>query len=58
MTRIEAGELSAVEDVMDRADVFRAAHALISNLPWGETVGVYDVLQVAKFLMEDARDSE
>ncbi|WP_199806509.1 hypothetical protein [Streptomyces sp. NRRL F-5630] len=35
-----------------RADVFRSAHALVTSLKWDETVGVYDVLQVARFLEE------
>lgn len=42
-------------DVMDRGDVFRAAHALVTGLPWGEEEkpSVYDVLSVAKWLEGD-----
>ncbi|CAO0836087.1 putative protein OS=Streptomyces microflavus OX=1919 GN=Smic_80970 PE=4 SV=1 [Streptomyces microflavus] len=37
---------------MQRVDLFRRAHALVNDLEWGDTVGVYDVLQVARFLEE------
>ncbi|MFD3361599.1 hypothetical protein ACFWW5_00665 [Streptomyces albidoflavus] len=54
MTAIDIGELSEdaglTEHLMSRADLFRSAHALVSSLEWSETVGVYDVLQVARFL--------
>ncbi|MEV7425179.1 hypothetical protein [Streptomyces sp. NPDC091212] len=56
MTAIDAGdpspELAAVEDELQRVDLFRRAHALVNDLAWGDTVGVYDVLQVARFLGE------
>lgn len=44
--------LPLVTDVMDRADVFQAAHALVTGLKWGESesASVYDVLCVAKWL--------
>lgn len=52
MTQIDAGnELSAAERVFTRTEVFRAAHALVTSLTWGgDTWGVYDVLQVARYL--------
>ncbi|MGI5404149.1 hypothetical protein ACQEVG_32805 [Streptomyces sp. CA-135486] len=51
MTQIDAGERSAAERALDRGDIFRAAHALVSGLKWGdEGFSVYDVLQVARFL--------
>ncbi|MGV9546833.1 hypothetical protein [Streptomyces ardesiacus] len=39
-------------DVMDRAEVFRAAHALVLDLEWDEREypAVFDVLSVAKWL--------
>ncbi|MEV7250239.1 hypothetical protein [Streptomyces cyaneofuscatus] len=56
MSTINAGEpspeLAAVEADMQRVDLFRRAHALVNDLEWGDTVGVYDVLQVARFLEE------
>ncbi|WP_069753001.1 hypothetical protein [Streptomyces sp. EN16] len=56
MATIDAGdpspELAAVEADMQRVDLFRRAHALVNDLEWGDTVGVYDVLQVARFLVE------
>lgn len=48
----ESGDLEA-EFIADRADVFRAAHALVAGLEFGEGVSVYDVLQVAKYLAGD-----
>ncbi|GAB1326946.1 hypothetical protein [Streptomyces sennicomposti] len=43
--------LPRVTDVMGRADVFQAAHALVKGLEWGdEKPSVYDVLNVAKWL--------
>lgn len=43
--------LPRVTDVMGRADVFQAAHALVKGLEWGgEDPSVYDVLSVAKWL--------
>lgn len=54
MTTIDAGEpspeLAAIETELQRVDLFRRAHALVNDLDWGDTVGVYDVLQVARFL--------
>ncbi|MFD5161023.1 hypothetical protein ACFWMJ_23590 [Streptomyces hawaiiensis] len=47
---IIAPSLSDDAEVMDRADVFRAAHALVKDLEWDEKASVYDVLQVAKWL--------
>jgi hypothetical protein len=38
---------------MSRSDLFRSAHALVSGLQWGEGFGVYDVLQVARYLEEE-----
>ncbi|MGW6638487.1 hypothetical protein [Streptomyces cyaneofuscatus] len=56
MSTIDAGEpspeLAAVETELQRVDLFRRAHALVNDLDWGDTVGVYDVLQVARFLEE------
>jgi hypothetical protein len=45
--------LPTVSDVMGRASVFQAAHALVQGLEWDEKAGVYDVLQVAKWLEGD-----
>ncbi|MFF9525387.1 hypothetical protein ACF1DV_25910 [Streptomyces achromogenes] len=42
--------MADASDVMDRAEVFRAAHALVADLEWDEAASVYDVLQVAKWL--------
>ncbi|MFF3312493.1 hypothetical protein [Streptomyces sp. NPDC002952] len=42
--------LPTLSDVMDRADVFQSAHALVTGLEWGENASVYDVLSVAKWL--------
>lgn len=52
MTQIDAGdELSVAEHVFSRTEAFRAAHALVKSLTWGgDTWGVYDVLQVARYL--------
>ncbi|MFD4234281.1 hypothetical protein [Streptomyces sp. NPDC058542] len=54
MSTIDAGdpspELAVVEAEMQRVDLFRRAHALVNDLRWDDTVGVYDVLQVARFL--------
>ncbi|MGW1547498.1 hypothetical protein [Streptomyces sp. NPDC002346] len=56
MTHIDAGEpspeLDDVDRQMKRLDLFHRAHGLISDLEWAEPFGVYDVLQVAKFLEE------
>ncbi|MEU0860635.1 hypothetical protein ABZ352_35510 [Streptomyces griseofuscus] len=46
----EEPELPTVESVMERVDVFRAAHAMVTNLEWEEKPSVYDVLQIAKWL--------
>jgi hypothetical protein len=43
-------ELPTVGDVMSRADILSAAHALVKGLEWDEKASVYDVLQVAKWL--------
>ncbi|MFE0326309.1 hypothetical protein ACFW08_05770 [Streptomyces sp. NPDC058960] len=45
-----APSMSEPAEVMDRADVFRSAHALVQGLEWDEKASVYDVLQVAKWL--------
>ncbi|WDM17659.1 hypothetical protein J3S85_37770 [Streptomyces lavenduligriseus] len=45
-----APSLADANEVMDRAEVFRAAHALVDGLEWDEKPSVYDVLQVAKWL--------
>ncbi|MEU3729976.1 hypothetical protein AB0E81_11285 [Streptomyces sp. NPDC033538] len=47
--------LPSITDVMDRADVFRAAHALVADLKWDEREypAVFDVLSVAKWLEGD-----
>lgn len=54
MATIDAGEPSSeaadTERELQRVDLFRRAHALVNDLKWGDTVGVYDVLQVARFL--------
>lgn len=51
MTGIDAGETTETEVVMDRADIFRAAYALVRSLEWsGYTVDVMDVTRVAEFL--------
>ncbi|MYY03083.1 MULTISPECIES: hypothetical protein [unclassified Streptomyces] len=54
MATIDAGDLSPeaaeTETQLQRIDLFRRAHALVTDLEWGDTVGVYDVLQVARFL--------
>ncbi|WP_326812118.1 hypothetical protein [Streptomyces scopuliridis] len=53
MTAIDAGEPTPAEKVMDRADLFRAAHVLVTSLDWGDsTADVIDVLRVAEFLAE------
>ncbi|MFJ9213023.1 hypothetical protein [Streptomyces sp. NPDC102264] len=53
MTEIDAGEPTATEKIMDRADVFRAAHVLVTSLDWGgSTADVIDVLRVAEFLVD------
>ncbi|MFE7624267.1 hypothetical protein [Streptomyces sp. NPDC057509] len=56
MSTIDAGDLSPeaaeAEQQLQRVDLFRRAHALVNGLEWGDTVGVYDVLQVARFLEE------
>ncbi|WP_369147067.1 hypothetical protein [Streptomyces sp. R44] len=43
-----------VSDVMSRASVFQAAHAMVSGLKWGDddAPSIYDVLQVAKWMGE------
>lgn len=43
-------DLPTVSDVMGRAEVFQAAHALVTGLKWAEDASLYDVLQVAKWL--------
>jgi hypothetical protein len=48
-----SADLPTVSDVMGRASVFQAAHALVQGLEWDEKAGVYDVLQVAKWLEGD-----
>ncbi|MGP3750870.1 hypothetical protein [Streptomyces sp. IBSNAI001] len=54
MSTIDAGEpspgLADIEARMTRLDLFRTAHGLVSDLDWAEGFGVYDVLQVARFL--------
>ncbi|WP_327379421.1 hypothetical protein [Streptomyces sp. NBC_01212] len=56
MSTIDAGEpspeLADIEPQMKRLDLFRRAHGLVSDLTWAEGFGVYDVLQVARFLEE------
>ncbi|MGW2515006.1 hypothetical protein ACWC0A_37690 [Streptomyces scopuliridis] len=53
MTSIDAGEPTSAEKLMDRADLFRAAHALVNSLEWtGGSVDVIDVLRVAEYLAE------
>ncbi|MGW2950761.1 hypothetical protein [Streptomyces eurythermus] len=49
-------DIPTVESVMSRGDIYRAAHALVAGLAWGESEkpSVYDVLQVAKWLEGDA----
>ncbi|MFE7399589.1 hypothetical protein [Streptomyces sp. NPDC057557] len=58
MTTIDAGEPSAgaaqTEHLTTRADLFRAAHALVSGMTWPDGFGVYDVLQVTAFLEENS----
>lgn len=60
MAHIDAGEPSPeatdVETQMKRLDLFYRAHGLISDLEWAEPFGVYDVLQVARFLEEKEED--
>lgn len=46
-------DFPTVSDVMDRAAIFQAAHALVKGLDWDENASVYDVLQVAKWLEGD-----
>ncbi|MGW0468313.1 hypothetical protein ACWDX6_24060 [Streptomyces sp. NPDC003027] len=58
MATIDPGALSegaeVNEHLLTRSDLFRAAHALVRGLEWGEKFSVYDVLQVARFLeLED-----
>ncbi|WP_329168332.1 hypothetical protein OG709_29985 [Streptomyces sp. NBC_01267] len=55
MTAIDAGEpspeVNVLERAMDRAEIFRAAHRLVTDLDWGSyTVDVPDVARVAEFL--------
>lgn len=52
MTAIDAGEPTPTELVFDRADLFRAAYALVKSLEWDERVCVLDVTRVAEFLEE------
>ncbi|PPS86440.1 hypothetical protein [Streptomyces sp. MH60] len=44
--------LPSTTDVMERGDIFRAAHALVRDLEWDEREypAVFDVLSVAKWL--------
>lgn len=54
MTHIDAGPPTQTEEWADRADCFRAAHALIKTLPWGDyEFDVLDVLNVARFMVKD-----
>jgi len=57
MSRIDIDDPSpaaeGIEYLMSRTDLFRSAHALVSGLEWGEGFGVYDVLQVARYLEEE-----
>ncbi|WP_405927892.1 hypothetical protein OG554_03585 [Streptomyces griseus] len=60
MSTIDAGEpspeLADTEALIERMEMFRMAHALVNGLTWGEGFGVYDVLQVARFLEEKEGD--
>ncbi|BDM70583.1 hypothetical protein HEK616_40700 [Streptomyces nigrescens] len=50
MSEINAGEPTEVEDVMDRAEYFRAAWALLRDLQNTDTPDVMEVAQVADYL--------
>lgn len=50
MTSIDAGEPTTTELTLDRADVFRAAYALVRSLEWDRPFDVLDVTRVAEFL--------
>lgn len=52
MTAIDAGEPTPTEEVFDRADIFRAAYALVYSLEWVRMPDVMDVTRVAEFLEE------
>lgn len=52
MTAIDVGEETHTEVIMDRADVFRAAYALVKGLEWARDFDVLDVTRVAEFLEE------
>lgn len=52
MTTIDAGEPTTTEIVLDRADIFRAAYALVNSLSWDRSPDVLDVTRVAEFLEE------
>jgi hypothetical protein len=47
-----------VERQLQRLDLFVRAHGLVSDLTWAEGFGVYDVLQVARFLEEKHEKGE
>ncbi|MFI7096409.1 hypothetical protein [Streptomyces lydicus] len=50
MSEINAGEPTETELVMDRADMFRAAWALLRDLQNTDTPDVMEVAQVADYL--------
>lgn len=50
MSEINAGEPTETELVMDRADLFRAAWALLRDLQGADSPDVMEVAQVADYL--------
>ncbi|MFD9205947.1 hypothetical protein ACFVZM_06665 [Streptomyces sioyaensis] len=50
MSEIDAGEPTETELIMDRADIFRAAWALLRDLQESDSPDVMEVAQVADYL--------
>ncbi|MEV4939586.1 hypothetical protein [Streptomyces zaomyceticus] len=54
MTAIDPGEPSLTaqetEERLTRVDLFKSAYNLVNGLLWPDGFGVYDVINVAKFL--------
>jgi hypothetical protein len=55
MTEIDAGEVTPAERCLDRADIFRAAYALVMAHSWTGNPEVNDVVRVAEFLADGER---
>lgn len=50
MAQLDAGAPSLAEDIMDKAEIFRAAYRLVASLEWDRKPDVMDVTRVAEFL--------